>query len=188
MTSEAIEMTDQQGPVEINDFLSFYHLEMRAVASRETGSRHYIDKEDVVQAIGIAVMDEWKYFKGRGLKEARAMFKRRARQYIAKEVTDYMHFTNSYVYTPAQIRHHLETTTWSDVEAAPDLDARADMIAAWQRLSPATRQAVYKRYGVGLYSQELTEAERKAANRGVDEMANYMNRHIPAAISTEEYA
>lgn len=183
---DSIGLTDDQGPVLLDDFLRTYDAEIESVASREVGSRHYLDPDDTAQAIRESVLDEWKHFKGRTLKEVRAMFKRRARQYIAKEVTDYMHFTNSYVYTPAQIRHHLETTTWSDVDDAPDLDARADMLAAWQRLSPATRQAVYKRYGLGHYSSELTDAERKAANRGVDEIAAHMNRHLPLATSTQE--
>lgn len=166
-------------------FLALYDDEITATARREAGSRHYIHSDDVAQAIRIAVNAEWKQFKSCERSQVIAMFKRRARQYIDKEVTDYMHFTGAYIYTPAQVRHHLEASAWSELISA-DIEARTDIYQAWSQLSPVRKRAVYRRYALDMQPSEVPEAERKACNRGIDDMAVFMNKNVPNAVNTEE--
>lgn len=166
--------------------LSIYDTDIERIASREAASRHYIDPEDVAQAVRLSIVEEWKIYQGREADQVIAILRRRARRYIEKEVADYMYFSGAYLYTPQQVRYHLETSAWTEMTEHSDINARADVLAAWETLPPATKRAVYRRYALGIPTSEMTDAESRACRRGVDQITERMNKNVPPAVSTEE--
>jgi DNA-directed RNA polymerase specialized sigma24 family protein len=105
----------------------------------------------------------------------------------ARDVED-----GQYYYTPLEARQALETFVYSDDEMGQLLGreddllrtritdslmtARMDASMALNRLPKASQAVLMKRYVYGLPAAD--DAERKAANRAVDNLARQMNRDL----------
>lgn len=71
-----------------------------------------------------------------------------AREFIARERIEYMHFAGAFVYTPAIVEVYLKDAVWANLDDVVDIDGRVDVREIIQTLPLATQQALFVHYGM----------------------------------------
>ena len=170
-TEEVLDFTTD----DLDAFISYHHDTIKGVALSKGRNLGYTTPDDVEQAIMEHVVRKWHLYSGRPASRVQSYFGKAANQFLNQERLDYMYFSAAYLYTPAEIRRHLRESAWSDLEQCPDVDARIDLHKAFATLTKGRQEAVYKQYGLGIPSSEMSEAEGRAARRGVDDITAYLN-------------
>lgn len=79
-----------------------------------------------------------------------------------------------YMYTTGEIRGLLAECIWDDISMVPDIEGHIDVRRAFATLSPAQKNAIFRRYALGIHL-EGGSAEQKAESRGVTRIAEYLN-------------
>jgi hypothetical protein len=175
-TEMSEELEPEYIPATLEEFLEFHDPTIQRVAKRKWGRQGFCEAEDVAQAIRLNVIEKWKRYEGLDANQATRYFEKAASQYLGKEAEDYMYFSGTYVYTPGQVRKHLERSTWSLIEEAPDVDARIDIKSAFENLSPARKAAVFRRFALKIPLEETTTLEQRNCLRGIDAITHWLNR------------
>ena len=181
MLEETSHESAEHIPGTLDEFLEFHKATIRRVAERKYQRQGFTTPDDIEQAISEHVIREWKHYEGANADQARANFNKAANQYLAKESMDYMHFTGSFVYTPALVRSILENSAWSLIRECPDVEGRVDVREAFETLTPIQQSAVFRRYGLKVPSNETTANEQKNCRRGVDNICARLNRRAGKA-------
>ena len=161
---------------DIDAFVRYHRDTIKGIALSKGRNLGYTTPDDIEQAIMEHITLKWNLYAGRPAPVVPSYFGKAANQYLAQERLDYMYFTAAYLYTPSEIRRHLRDSAWTDLDQCPDVDARTDLHAAFKTLTKARQDAVYKQYGLGIPSSEMSEAEGRAARRGVDDITAYLNK------------
>lgn len=161
---------------DLDAFISYHHETIKAIASSKGRNLGYTTPDDVEQEIMKHVVTNWHLYSGKKASTVKSYFEKAANQFLNRERIDYMYFSAAYIYTPAEIRRHLRDSAWVDADQCPDVDARVDLHAAFKTLTKGRKTAVYKQYGLGIPSGELSEAEGRAARRGVDDITAHLNK------------
>lgn len=147
------------------------------IAAREHRTSTLFAREDIEQAIWEHVLGNWKYYVViEDPKFVEIYMTRAARGYVRQERIDFMYFAGAFIYTPKVVAAFLETCAWEPLEEVPDIDARVDLIEAFEHLrasAPKQAAAVFKRYGMG--ETGLSDAEDKNVQRGVDAICHRLN-------------
>lgn len=161
---------------DLDAFISYHHETIKVIAKSKGHSLRYATPDDVEQEIMEHLVKNWHLYAGKKASTVKTYFEKAANQFLNRERIDYMYFSAAYIYTPAEIRRHLRDSAWTDADQCPDVDARVDLHTAFKTLTKGRRIAVYKQYGLGIPSGELSEAEGRAARRGVDDITAYLNK------------
>lgn len=157
----------------VDEFLFVHGTTVNQVARGVARDFKAVNHEDLEQDLWVVITERFSYFAE--ARNVRALLNATAKRLANAERIDYMHFTGSYIYTPDDVRTILQDSVWSDIEKAPDVEGRADVRAKYDRLAQGRKDAVYKRFALGFPYKELTEGERKSLNRGVNDIANWLN-------------
>lgn len=170
------ELATEHIPATLEGFLGHHAATIQNIAERRYNRQGFTSPADIAQAINEHVVRKWHLYEGSTAEQAGKKFGKAANQYLAKEATDYQYFTGTFVYTPALVRSILESSAWSIIEEAPDLEGRIDVQAAYRNLPPAQKRGVFRRFGLKVPPGEDTDAQRRSTNYGVDSICNYLNR------------
>lgn len=153
------------------------------IAAREHHGSSVFDRDDIEQAIWEHVASNWKYYVAiEDPKFVEIYMTKAARGYVRQERVDFMYFAGAFIYTPKIVAAFLETCAWEPLEEVPDVDARVDLIEAFEllrRSAPKQAAAVFKRYGMG--ETGLSDAEDKNVQRGVDAICHRLNTGLRLA-------
>lgn len=169
-------------PETLDDFARVYFDDVNMVARQTANKFGVIDPDDVAQGVWEQVCKVFeKYLKGQDRDTVLTHLRVYASQYHSAEAASLMYFSGNYVYSPDEVRSKLATCVWEDLEKVTDVDARVDLGAAFAQLGPKQRAALYKRYGLGIRATDMSEAERKNLQRGVNAMTLWLNRKEPVA-------
>lgn len=147
----------------------------KKIARREHRKMPGCSVEDMEQAIWEHATRELRYYLGKGANTIETYMTRAAKQFWSKERTDYMYFTGSYAYTPADVRRILEASAWSEADGCPDVEGRMDVRSAFLTLTKIQAKAVFKMYGLKEDSEAFTPLERRNVLRGIDNMTHRLN-------------
>lgn len=161
---------------DVNEFLVYHREKIGRVAYGKWNKQGFTTPQDIEQSIYEHVLKEWKHYSGKPTSLVYSYFGKAADQYLAAESRDYMYFSGSFVYSSKDVRRHLDKSTWSLIEEAPDLEARVDLRRAFESLTAGQKKAVFSRWGLRRPASEETVNERKAVQRGVDAMTHWLNR------------
>lgn len=176
-------------PETLDEFVSVYQGSVRRTAERLARQHGTMEAEDLAQAIWEKIIARFESdYKGADEEFLRKAFNRLGRIILNEESLDYMYFTGKYVYSPVEVRVKLAAAAWSPLEECLDVEARVDLQAAFKNLPPKQRSAVYKRFGLGFLPSEMSQAEKRNAERGVDGITHYLNRGAriePARLDVE---
>lgn len=170
------ELATEYIPTELPEFLEHHQETIRTISERRFNRQGFTSPDDIEQAIREHVIRKWKNIVGADAAQAGRVFGKAANQYLAKEAMDYQYFTGTFIYTPALVRSLLESSAWSLIEEAPDLEGRVDVLAAYKNLPPAQKRGVFRRFGLKVPPGEDTDTQRRNTNYGVDSICNYLNR------------
>jgi len=97
-----------------------------------------------------------------------------ARDFIARERINYMHFAGAFVYTPAIVEVYLKDAVWADLEDVVDMDGRIDVRDMIQSLPLATQRNLFVHYGMDQpYGGDT--AEYKRVYRAVETISDRLN-------------
>jgi len=176
MLEEDTHKLEDYSTEDLDEFITYHHETVKRIAQSKGRSLSFAEPDDVEQAIMEHVITKWHLYAGEPASRVKSFFEKAANQFLAKERDDYMHFTAAYIYTPADIRRHLRESAWTEGADCPDPDAKIDLNAAFKTITKNRQRAVYKQYGLGIPSSELSEAEGRSARRGVDDMTAWLNR------------
>jgi hypothetical protein len=99
-----------------------------------------------------------------------------ARDFIARERIEYMHFAGAFVYTPAIVETYLKDAVWADLEDVYDIDGRVDVRDIIQTLPLATQQALFIHFGMDQpYDPNTDNALYKRVYRAVETISDRLN-------------
>lgn len=143
------------------------------VAGREWKHSTVFSIDDVAQAIWAHMVANWKHYENQEEGLIRHMARRAARSYAHEQRNAYMYSTGSFVYTPGMVRRYLEDVVWCSPEDCSDIEARADLTEALQKLPRAQKAAVYKKYA--LREPLVRNAEQVAESRAVSAITSRLN-------------
>ena len=162
----------------IADWLAENHAELiTKTARREHRGVRTIEVEDIEQHV-------WKVLLGRASERTdyrtwerngmANLFTKIAREYVARERIEYMHFAGAFIYTPGIVEVYLKDAVWANVEDVPDIDGRVDVRDALKLLPLATQQALFIHFGM---DQPYTAgtAPYKRVMRAVDTISDRLN-------------
>lgn len=175
-TEEQHEVEAEWIPETIEEFLEYHEERIDRIATSKWNRQGFCRAEDVAQEIRLHVVEKWDHYVGLNAEQSARNFEKAASQYLQSESQDYMYFSGSFVYTPRMVRGLLAEAAWEEAENCPDVDGKVDILMAWATLSPASKAAVFRRYGQGVSDTDLSEAESRAARRGVDSITHQLNR------------
>lgn len=169
-------LVEEYSTEDLDEFITYHHETIRGIGEAKGRGQGFTEADDVEQAIMEHVITKWNLYAGQPASRVRKFFEKAANQFLRKERDDYMHFTCSYVYTPADVRRHLRESAWVEGDECPDVDAKVDLQAAFKELTPAKRRSVHKVFAQGVPISELSSAEERSVYRGVDDMTLWLNR------------
>lgn len=149
---------------------------IRRVAEREHKASFLFEVDDIEQHLYAEFLANMSSCKKLDEGSVEYLASKKARHYCAKERDDYMYFTGQFVYTPKLVRSILETSMWKGANEVEDVDGHVDVQAAFNKLVPSHKKAVFKRYGTK--AENLTETEKRYARLAVDRMATYLNHRL----------
>jgi hypothetical protein len=164
-------------PENLEDFALQYFNKVQEISRQIHRKFGTVEAEDIEQGIWEAVVKNFdQAFSGLDADSAHARLYRLGMNYQNSEDVDNMYFSGNYFYSPKEVRMKLSTCAWAEAERCPDIDAKVDLNLAFAALPSGQRMALFKRYGLKVPVNELSEAERKASNRGADGITNWLNR------------
>jgi len=166
---EGLEVT---APLDSDLYLSLEPLVVQA-ASKEWANSHIYELDDVVQAVWLHAMENWKEYEKAETGLRFSMARRAARGFCAKQRVDYMYATGAFLYTPGMVRRLLDTQVYCDPENAADLEARADISEAITYLTRGQKAILYKKFA--LKEQLLTSAEKSHEFRAITAITHRLN-------------
>ena len=146
------------------------------IAIREHRKSTVYDVEDLEQAIWEHVVKKWPEYEDKDEKLVYVLMRRAARTFASKARIEHMYATGSFIYTPSLVAAYLDSCAWEPLEEVPDIDARVDLIEAFEQLqssAPKQAAAVFKRYG--LKETGLSENEQSNVSRGVESLCHRLN-------------
>lgn len=97
-----------------------------------------------------------------------------AREYVARERIEYMHFAGAFIYTPAIVEVYLKDAAWANLEDVVDIDGRTDVKDALATLPLETQRALFIHYGTD-NPYPATSAEYKRVLRAVETISDKLN-------------
>lgn len=97
-----------------------------------------------------------------------------ARQYVARERIEYMHFAGAFIYTPAIVEVYLKEAVWTELENAVDIDGRVDVREALKTLPLQTQQDLFVHYGMD-QPHDVRSAAYKRVERAVETISDRLN-------------
>lgn len=166
---EGLEVT---APLDTDRYLALEPL-VNAVASSEWKSSRIFSIEDVAQAIWEDMMANWSHYAKAEEGLLRHMARRAARRYCQAMRTQYMYSTGAFLYTTGMVRRYLEEVVWCSPQDCMDIEARADVSEAYEKLSRGQKAVLYKRYA--LNEPMADSAERTAESRAVKAITDRLN-------------
>lgn len=161
---------------DLDAFIAYHHGFIRNLARKEGRRRGFTTPDDIEQAVMEEVITRWHALQGKGVAHARAFFNKSAGRFIRSESDDYMYFSGSYIYKPAEVRRRLRDSAWVEGEDCPDVDAKVDLNAAFKEVAKGRQQALYRHYCLGIPVEDMSQAEKRSVYRGVDDITNWLNR------------
>lgn len=161
---------------DLDEFITYHHELIKLIAQSKGRGLSYAEPDDIEQEIMEHVIRKWHLYSGQPASKVKSFFERAANQYLEQERDDYMHFTGSFIYTPQETRRHLRESAWLEGAECPDVDAKVDLQAAFATITKGRQDAVYRHFGLGVPTSEMTQAEKRQVHRGVDDMTAWLNR------------
>lgn len=162
-------------PQTLEDLYTTHADTAKKIARREHRKMPSCTVEDMEQAIWEHATKEVKYYLQKDAGTVESYMTKAAKQFWSKERTDFMYFTGSYVYTPADVRRILAASAWSRLEECPDVDGRVDVRGAYLTLAPMQRRAVFKLYGLKEEQSSFSATESRNLRYGIDNITHRLN-------------
>lgn len=101
--------------------------------------------------------------------------------YCNKQVRDFMHYSDEYYYTHAEVRELLELAYSAEVEIEEVLHINTvtismfDLFAAFSRLGFRDRDLISRKLG---FQEKLSETEGRAFRRAIEHLSAILNKHV----------
>jgi len=159
------------------------HMSMiKGIARKEHRGVATVEVEDIEQAIMLKITEKSKQtnsFKGTdfttwdrtGLDH---LFTKFARDYVARERIEYMHFAGAFIYNPAIVEVYLKDAVWVNLEDVPDIDGRVDVKEILATFPLEWRRALFVHYGMDQPYKSDTK-EYKRVYRAVEVISDRLN-------------
>jgi DNA-directed RNA polymerase specialized sigma24 family protein len=102
------------------------------------------------------------------------LFTKFARDYVARERIEYMHFAGAFIYNPGIVEVYLKDAVWSNLEDVPDIDGRVDVKMILETLPLETKRVLFTHYGLDR-PYGVRTAEYKRVERAVELISDRLN-------------
>lgn len=174
-----------------NDNIEHVNQAIRSAARSECAKWGMDDWEDIAQTVFEKV---WKYDLNGDFdklshdsEDFYKSIKRYSKKTINNERVDYMHFSGAYLYPRPAVVHILENLAWGEPGTIDETESKVDVRRSYDRMSENYRLALYKRYALGIVSND--GGERKQCTRALDALTNHLNfTTSPGPLSVEQLA
>jgi DNA-directed RNA polymerase specialized sigma24 family protein len=158
-----------------------YPLMAAHTARREHRGVRTLEVEDIEQQIWLTIAKKALRANGKGTDfrlwdrtGIANLMTKIAREYVARERIEYMHFAGAFIYTPAIVEVYLKDAAWANLEDVVDIDGRTDVKDALATLPLETQRALFIHYGTD-NPYPATSAEYKRVVRAVEAISDKLN-------------
>jgi hypothetical protein len=160
----------------VTDLFNTYRELVGKVARREHRGIRTIEAEDIEQQVWQVVAQK---SKGTDFRQWDAygftnLVTKIAREYVARERIEYMHFAGAFVYNPAIVEVYLKDAVWANVEDVVDIDGRVDVKNAIATLPLETQRCLFVHYGMD-QPYKYDSKEYKRVERAVETISDRLN-------------
>ena len=145
------------------------------IAKREHKGAATVTVEDISQAVWLFLFENIQHLGAYTAVGIADLATKSARKYLLKERIDYMHFMGNFIYTPEIVETYLKDAVWAEVEDVPDIDGRVDVTDEFHRLPLYSKQALFRKYGLGENPSREDSATRMTIDRAVVRITNNLN-------------
>lgn len=144
-------------------------------AHRQHKGSEILEVDDIAQEVRLHFIEKYQHLKGLADDSISYIAYRAAATYCEREREDYMYQSGNFVYYGELVEYLLRNHAYTELDGDTDIEGRVDVQEAVDHLNANQRAAVLKRYRD---DADLSEAERKAADRGLRSITNYLNRGV----------
>lgn len=144
-------------------------------AHRQHKGSEILEVDDIAQEVRLHFLQKYEHVKGLADESISYVAYRAAATYCADEREDYMYASGNYVYFGELVEYLLKNHTFTDLDGDTDIEGRVDVLNAIKHLPAPQASAIMLKYRDDI---KLTEAQRKAAERGLKAITTYLNRGV----------
>lgn len=159
-----------------NEFVEEHRELINKIATGAHKGATMFDIEDIEQAIWVRLIQGWSYIRDCSAYQIRGYANRAASLWCQEQRLDYMEFIGSYTYTPKDVMHILETSIWTELGEAKDVNGRIDIERALGKLTDKQHAAVVRRYKDG--EKLSTSTDKATLSRAVDALTKELNGKV----------
>jgi hypothetical protein len=178
---EGLEVT---APLDSSRYLELEPLVLN-IAGKEWKNSAIFEIDDVAQAIWLHMMEHWSEYENADKGLVIYMAQRAARKFCEKQRIDHMYATGGFIYTNGMVRRYMEEVVWCAPENSIDVDARADLSEAYEKLPRGQKAAIYKRYC--LKEPLTTSTERTAESDAITAITHRLNTGLRLRAEEEQF-
>lgn len=153
----------------------FYELHaetVQRVAKNQHKQSTIFEVDDIEQAIWLFFAENWSAIRGYDEAGIKTLAGKAAVKFCKEQRNDFMYFTGAFVYTPDMVERILEESVWVDLGPGVDVEGRVDVQDRFGQLKDSYQQNLYLKYGA---KEDLTDAQRKSAERGLNDLTHRLN-------------
>jgi len=166
-----------------------FYEKHRETVQRAARAQHkkstIFEVDDVEQAVWLFFAEKWETIRGYDDAGIKTLAGKAAAHYCTTQRHDYMYFTGAFIYTPDMVERILEESVWVDLGPGVDVEARVDVQDRFGQLKESYQEALFLKYGA---KDKLTEAQRKSAERGLNDLTHRLNTGRFAQVDLVEAA
>jgi hypothetical protein len=97
-----------------------------------------------------------------------------AREFVARERIEFMHFAGAFIYTPGIVEVYLKDAVWANLEDVVDIDGRVDVKEIILTLPLGTQRELFVHYGMD-QPHDHKSAAYKRVERAVETISDRLN-------------
>ena len=158
-----------------NEFVTAHMETVQKQARQQHKQSQLFTIEDIEQAIWLHMAQNFAYVMDKDAQEISKYAYRAAATYCKAEREDYMYFSGSVIYSGEMVERILADAVWVELGPGVDVEGRVDVSRAFEKLSQAQKNAVYRRFAL---KESKDVVDDKSLERGIRNITNALNSPV----------
>lgn len=165
-------MAPETKPRMTNEFVETHMATVQKQARQQHKQSQLFSTEDIEQAIWLHMAENFTYVMDKDAQEISKYAYRAAATYCKEQREDFMYFSGSILYSGEMVERILSDAVWVELGPGVDVEGRVDVGRAFEKLPPAQKNVVYRRFAL---KEPTTDLPRATLERGIHSITNALN-------------
>lgn len=168
-------MAPETKPQMTGQFVNEHMATVQKQARQQHKQSQLFAVEDIEQAIWLHMAQNFTYVMDKDAQEISKYAYRAAATYCKEQREDYMYFSGSVLYSGEMVERILADAVWVELGPGVDVEGRVDVGRAFEKLSYAQKNAVYRRFAL---KESKDVVDDKSLERGIHNITNALNSPV----------